>query len=328
MQILRDKFKGTILGAALGDALGKSVEDIVEEEVYEFYGGRVEGFVPPHPSSPAHGQLPEETSDETTIMVLLLESLVSKKEIDLKDFLNRLVLWYEDEASHRYPDPALLTAVDLLSRGVNPTTHGLSSTSIEGILRSVVVGLYHYHNPELAAEGSKLVSMLTHRSDAISEGAAVLGALISYLVLEEFDLRDFNERIRLVNALKRFVKERKYEKTLDLVQELLYEQADLSMAIRNIGNGSYVFEALPLSLFIFLSNIDNPLEGLWWAVNSYGDFGGDTDSIGFLVGSFLGAYFGESVFPRHLIEELENSNRYEELAEKLYDITENMIIRR
>jgi len=151
---------------------------------------------------------------------------------------------------------------------------------------------------------------------------------VSYLVLEEFELRDFNERIRLINALKRFLKDRKYEKTLDLVQELLYEQADLSMAIRNIGNGSYVFESLPLSIFIFLSNIDSPLEGLWWAVNSYGDFGGDTDSVGFLVGSFLGAYFGEAVFPRHLVEELENSSRYEELAEKLYDITENMIIRR
>jgi len=163
MQAIRDKFKGAILGAALGDALGKGVEDVVEEEVYEFYGGRVEGFTVPHPSSPAHGQLPEETSDETTIMALLLESIVAKKEIDLKDFLNRLILWYEDEASHRYPDPALLTAVDLLSRGVNPTTHGLSSSSVEGILRSVVVGLYHYNSPELAAEGSKLVSTLTHR---------------------------------------------------------------------------------------------------------------------------------------------------------------------
>ena len=328
MQSIKEKFKGVILGSALGDAIGKCVEDVVEEEVYEFYGGRIEGFVSPHPSSPAHGQLPEETSDETTIMILLLESIVSKKELDIRDFLNRLVLWYEDEAKHRYPDPSLLTAIDLLSRGINPSTHGLTSSSVEGILRSVVVGLYHYYNPELAVEGSKLVSLLTHRSDAVSEGSAVLGSAISYLVLEEFDLRDFNERIRFMNALKRFVKERKFEKTLDLVQELLYEQADLYMAIRNIGNGSYVFEALPLALFIFLSNIENPMEGFWWGVNSYGDFGGDTDSIGFLVGSFLGAYFGESIFPRHLLEELEGSDRYEELAEKLYDITENMIIRR
>ncbi|RLJ70345.1 ADP-ribosylglycohydrolase [Hydrogenivirga caldilitoris] len=326
--MIKNKFKGAILGAALGDAIGKCVEDIVEEEVYEFYGGRVEGFVPPHPSSPAHGQLPEETSDETTIMALLLESVVAKKEIDVRDFLNRLILWYEDEAKHRYPDPSLLTAIDLLSQGINPSTHGLSSSSIEGILRSIVVGLYHYNNPDLAAEGSKLVSLLTHRSDAVSNAAAVLGAAISYLVLEEFDLRDFNERIRFINSLKRFLTDKKYEKPLDLVQELLYEQADLSMAIRNIGNGSYVFEALPLALFIFLSNIETPMEGFWWAVNSYGDYGGDTDAIAFLVGAFVGAYFGDSVFPPHLLEELEGSRKYEGLAEKLYDITEKMITRR
>ncbi len=328
MQIIRDKFKGAILGAALGDAIGKSVEDVVEEEVMEFYGGRIEGFVPPHPSSPAYGQLPEETSDETTIMRILLESVVSKKEIDIKDFLRRLTLWYEDEVNHRYPDPMLLTSIDLLSRGINPSLHGLTSSSVEGILRSVVVGLFHYYNPELAVEGSKLVSLLTHRSEAIADGASLLGASVSYLVSEEFDLRDFNERIRFLNALKRFIKERKFEKTIDMVQELLFEQASLDMAIRNLGNGTFVFEALPLSLFIFLSNIETPIEGFWWAVNSYGEFGGDTDSIGFLVGAFVGSYFGESVFPRHLIESLENSRKYEELAQKLYDITENMIIRR
>ncbi len=328
MQILREKFKGVILGAALGDAIGKGVEDIVEEEVYEFYGGRIEDFVTPHPSSPAYGQLPEETSDETTIMRLLLESVVSRKSIDVKDFLNRLILWYEDETKHRYPDPVLLTSIDLLSRGINPSSHGIVSNSVEGILRSVVVGLYHYYNPELAVEGSKLVSLLTHRSQAVSDGSAVLGSAIAYLILEEFDLRDFNERIRFINALKRFIEDRRFSKTLDVVQDLLCEQADLDMAIRNLGNGSYVFEALPLALFIFLSNINSPLEGFWWGINSYGAFGGDTDSIGFLVGAFTGAYFGVGVFPAHLIENLEDSIRYEELAENLYDITENMIIRR
>ncbi len=328
MRTTRDKFKGAILGAALGDAIGKCVEDVVEEEVYEFYGGRIEGFVEPHPSSPAKGQMPHETSDETTIARILLESIVSKKSIDVRDFINRLVVWYEDEASHRYPDPSLLTAVDLLSQGIDPSSHGLVSNSVEGILRSVVVGLYHYYNPDLAVEGSKLVSLLTHRSQAVADGSAVLGGAVSYLVLEEFDLSSFNEKIRFINALKRFIEDRRFEKTLDLVQDLLYEQADLNMAIHNLGNGSFVFEALPLSLFIFLSNVESPMEGFWWGVNSYGEFGGDTDAVGFLVGALTGAYFGKDVFPSHLITDLENSEDYEELAQKLYDITENMIIRR
>ncbi len=328
MKRIVDKFTGVVLGSALGDAIGKSVEDVVEEEVYEFYGGRIEGFVAPHPSSPAYGQLPEETSDETTISTILLESIVSKKAIDIKDFLNRLILWYEEEEKHRYPDPVLLTAIDLLSRNINPSSHGITSGSVEGILRSVVVGLFHYYDPNLSAEGSKLVSLLTHRSEAIADGSAVLGSAISYLVSEEFNLKEMNEKIRFLNALKGFVSNRSHRRIIDTVQDLLLESADLDMAIKNLGNGSYVFESLPLALFIFLSNTESPLEGFWQGVNSYGSFGGDTDSTGFIVGALTGACWGIDVFPRDLITNLEGADRYEYLAKKLYDITENMIIRR
>ena len=328
MKTVLDKFTGTIIGSALGDAIGKCVEDVVEDEVVEFYGGRIEGFVSPHPSSPAAGQAPEEVSDETTVSVILLESIISRKCLDVSDFLKRLILWYEDETRHRYPDPVLLTSIDLLSRNINPSDHGITSGSVEGILRSVIVGLFHYPSPQLAVESSRLVSLLTHRGEAIAEGSALLGAAISYLVLEEFNLTGTNEKIRFLNTLKGFMNQHQYRKTLDTVQDLILESADLDMAIRNLGNGSYVFEALPLSLFIFLSNVETPLEALWWAVNSYGEFGGDTDSIGYIVGALIGACWGLDPFPPHLVENLENSAYYKELAKKLYDITENMIIRR
>jgi ADP-ribosylglycohydrolase len=102
----------------------------------------------------------------------------------------------------------------------------------------------------------------------------------------------------------------------------------LEVAIQTLGNGSYVFEALPLSIYIFLSNTHMPLEALWQAINSYGEFGGDTDSIGFITGALAGSYAGISIFPKHLVEDLEKSEYYIELADRLYEITEEMIIRR
>jgi len=322
---VKEKFIGTVLGAAVGDALGKSVEDITEEEVLEFYGDRIRDFVSPHPSSPAYGQLPEETSDETTIFRLLLESLVEKKSLDVKDFLNRLIEWYDREETHRYPDPMLLTAIDLLSRGINPSTHGLTSFSVEGILRSVALGLYHYYNPELAAEGSKVVSLLTHRSDVISDASAVLGALIAHLIRGDFYLEDFREKLRLIETLKNYVKEEKHKRILDKVADLLMESADFETAINTLGNGTFAFEALPLALYIFLSNVENPEEALYQAVNSYGEFGGDTDAIGFLVGAMLGAYYGEDAIPYHLRENVENSQKLRELAERLYEVVEKQV---
>ncbi len=328
MEDIRSRFRGAVIGAALGDAIGKSVEDITAEDVIEFYGSRVEGFVPPHPLSPSHGQLPEETSDETTVFRMLLESLVSKKSLDVRDFLKRLILWYEDELSHRYPDPVLLSAVDYLSRGKNPSLQAVRSSSVEGILRCVAVGLFHYYSPPLAVEGGKLVAILTHRSDEISEGAAVLSGAIAYLVNGEFYLEDFREKLRFLEALENLVNTERFRRVFERIENLLVEAQGLETAIETLGNGSYVFEALPLSLYILLSNSHMPLEALWQAVNSYGDFGGDTDSVGFITGALVGAYAGVEVFPKHLIEDLENSEYYIELADRLYEITEEMIIRR
>lgn len=322
---MRSKFIGTVLGAAVGDALGKSVEDLTEEEVIEFYGDRITDFVSPHPSSPAYGQLPEETSDETTIFRLLLESIVEKKGLDIKDFLNRLIDWYDREETHRYPDPMLLTAIDLLSRGINPSSHGLVSSSVEGVLRSVAMGLFHYYNPELAVEGAKVVSLLTHRGHVISDASALLSAAIAHLVRGDFYLEDFRERIRFLDTLKGYLNSENNKKVLDRIGDLVVESADLDTAIMTLGNGTFAFESLPLAIYIFLSNIENPQEALLQAVNSYGDFGGDTDSIGFLVGAMIGAYYGEEAIPYHLRENVENSRKLRELAEKLYEIVEKQV---
>ncbi|RMH01070.1 MAG: ADP-ribosylglycohydrolase family protein, partial [Aquificota bacterium] len=188
MEELLSKFKGALIGSALGDAIGKALEDVPEEEVLGFYGGRVQGFVPAHPSSPATDLEPNQTSDETTISLLLAESIVEKGQIDPFHFFEKLKGWYEDEKSHRYPDPTLLTAIDLLSQGIGLEDAGLVSFSVEGILRCVVVGLFHHYNPYITAEGSRLVSLITHRSKEIYDASAMYGCAISYLVMETFDL--------------------------------------------------------------------------------------------------------------------------------------------
>ncbi|NPB05966.1 MAG: ADP-ribosylglycohydrolase family protein [Aquificae bacterium] len=317
---MEEKFVGTVLGAAIGDALGKAVEDVPGQEVFEFYGGRIEDFQPPHPSSPAYGQLPEETSDETTPFRLLLESLVEKKRLDVKDYLERLLKWLEREETHRYPDPALVAALNYLARGVDPSSVGLTSSSIEGALRSVALGLFHYYNPALAAEGAKVVSMLTHRSPEVKDASALLAALIAHLLREDFYLENFSERLRLIETLKQYLERDKHKKALDAVAELLQEGADLEEAILRLGNGSYAFEALPLALFVFLSRVGEPAQALFDAVNAYGEFGGDTDALGFLVGSMVGAYYGEEALPQHLKERVEDAEKLRELALKLHEV--------
>jgi len=210
-----------------------------------------------------------------------------------------------------------------MAQGIDPSLYGPPSSSVEGALRSVAMGLLHYYDPALAAEGGKVVSLLTHNSPVIKDASALLSALIAHLVRGDFYLEDFRERLRLLETLKNYLREESHKRTLDRVAELLSEGADLNEAINALGNGSFAFEALPLALFIFLSRLDEPRQALLEAVNAYGEFGGDTDAIGFLVGSMLGAYYGEEAIPYHLRENVEDAHaqRLRELAEKLYEVS-------
>ncbi|RMH80743.1 MAG: ADP-ribosylglycohydrolase family protein [Acidobacteria bacterium] len=325
---LLDKFIGVVLGGALGDAIGKCLEDVPKGQALEFYGGEVMGYVEPHPMSPAVGLEPNQITDETTISLLLLESIVEKGHIDPFHFFQKLRDWSKKEEVHRYPDPTLLTAIDLLSAGVGLEEAGIVSYSVEGILRCAITGLFHYYNPYLASEAGRLVSLITHRSKEIYDASAVLSAAISYLLLDSFDLRHEVDRYALLEQLANLMKHEKNRLYLRRVEELLKAGSSLEEAIKQLGNSTYVFEALPLSLFIFLSNVEDPIEAFWQGVNACGDFGGDTDAIGYLVGSLVGAYAGAWVFPSELLENLENSGYYITLTERLYDKTLAFLERR
>ncbi|MCS7262595.1 MAG: ADP-ribosylglycohydrolase family protein [Aquificaceae bacterium] len=327
METLLEKFLGTLIGGALGDAIGKSLEDVPAKEAVEFYGCKVKSFVEPHPLSPCVGLEPNQITDETKITLLLVESLIERKSLDPYHFFAKLRDWAKKEQEHRYPDPTLLTAIDLLSSGVSLEEAGLVSFSVEGVLRATATGLLHYYSPPLAAEAGRLVSLITHRSKEIYDASAVVSALVAFLLLESFDLTDPLERFALIEHLKTLMKYEKNRAYIEKVKRLLQESAQVQRGVEELGNSTFVFEALPLSVFLFLHHWENPIEAFWEGVNACGAVGGDTDAIGYLVGSFVGAYRGVGVFPAELLENLENYPYYISLAEKLYNITLDLMRR-
>ena len=56
------------------------------------------------------------------------------------------------------------------------------------------------------------------------------------------------------------------------------------------------------------------------AVNSYGRAVGATHAIGFLVGGWLGAYWGVEIYPPQWVEKVEYSKELLELADKLLQL--------
>jgi ADP-ribosylglycohydrolase len=321
--ILLSKFKGTVIGAALGDAMGKAVEEVPAKDVYEYYGKPITGFVKPHPSSPSDFLLPHEVSAETELLKLTLESIVEAKTFDPYYFLQKLILWIKEHKVHKYLEPTILNIAKALEEGITPEEIGIIKTSsIDNILHTIAIALYHYDHPTLAAEGARILALVTGRGEDLEDGAQILGAATSLLVAgEDYDFSEENDKFKFLKDIVDYCPElKKAPKYIEKVEEALKENLKLEEAILRFGNGSYIWEALPLSLYIFLKDVNYPQRAFLNAINSYGEFGGDTDAIGFLVGGWIGAYWGIEVFPPEWVEKVQYSKELQELAEKLYEI--------
>lgn len=317
---MKNKFRGIVLASAIGDAIGKSFEDLDIYEVESFYNTLpIDDYVEPHPSSPACFQKANETSDETTIVRLLLESIVESKKLDVYSFFEKLKNWALDEASHRYPDPFTLKAVYSILSG---SKDNLNFSSVEGILRVIATSMLHYKDEELAKEASKLVVGITHRADVVFDGAVIFNNILLKAINNDESLLSIEGKMELLENLKSDVSSKHTKDMLNMLQNALEEGFSKDKAIIMIGSGNFVLESLGLSIYYFLSEgTEYPYETLIKAINSYWEFGADTDSIGFITGSLIGAYHGYEFLPQHLIDNLENSEYYIKLADSLHSIS-------
>lgn len=310
-----EKFRGTLVAAAIGDTLGMMVEELPIDEVILYYGEIVKDIREPHPSSPSYFLRPGENTSEFEIVLLVAKSLIDRKRVDVRDIIEKYIQWKEKGEIHTYIDPNFLLAIDYMMEGKELEKTG---STVDHILPAIPIGLYHYKNPHLASEASKAVVMITSRNQPVIDCAAMLSAGISELVENRFYLQE--EWEYFIKLLETFAISNQTKRYIHKVKALLKEEADLEKAINEIGNGSYCLEAFSLAMFIFLKYHDNPEEAIIHAVNSYGYYGGDTDSIALLTGAMVGAYHGDEVIPERWKEKLVDYNSIINIAEKLYEI--------
>lgn len=310
-----EKFRGTLLAAAIGDSMGMTVEELPVDEVILHYGDIVKDLVEPHPSSPSYFLKGGENTSEFEIVMLIAKSLIDKQRIDIRDIVDKYIEFREREI-HTYIDPNFLLAIDSLIEGKDIEKSG---STIDHVLPSIPIGLYHYKNPHLAAEGAKAVVMITSRNENVIDCTAMLAAGISELVENRFYLEDEWEYfLKLLETLSTNSVTKRY---LSKVRNLLKEGSGLDKAINELGNGSFCLEAFSMALFLFLKNPSNTEKVIIDAVNCYGYYGGDTDSIGLIAGALAGAYNSDESIPAKWKDGLLNYDSIIEISEKLYNIS-------
>ncbi len=266
----RERFVGTILGAAVGDALGAPVEFMTAQEIANRYG-TVREMIGGGSYNWGRG----EYTDDTSMMLCIAESLADQQKYYPEDIARRFVSWYR--SNPKDIGGTTQEALTRLCEGV-PLRHcGVREKPTNGsIMRCAPLSLIYYHNEEALIEVSREVSAITHSHPEAELSCVFINVMISQLLM------GVNKKAAYAHAV---------EKT---------GKIDRSF-IKNYIGSSYNPEprkGLAVNTLLLATGSFLAARSFEEAVVRAVNLGGDTDTTGSVTGALAGAYFGRPGIPR------------------------------
>jgi ADP-ribosyl-[dinitrogen reductase] hydrolase len=298
-----DQFRGCLLGLACGDALGAPLEFMSAADIRSKHGVVTEML--------GGGWLhlrPGQVTDDTQMMLCILESHTETGGFDPQDIADRFAEWYIGGP----PDIGNLTrsACELLRQGYNFERAGEAAwrTAPENarlgngsLMRCAPTALFRYHDELRLIGESRVISGITHWDECCKLACVVQNLAIAHLMLVGVD--------GLLDELLEFIAPR---------------NATLGAALRAIPGlrtdelrtTGYVVDTLQSALWTVIY-VESFEEGLTLVVNR----GDDADTVGAVAGALLGARFGVDSIPARWLEVLQYRQRIERAAERLFQVT-------
>jgi ADP-ribosylglycohydrolase len=277
------RFEGVLLGTAIGDALGLACEGLSPRVIAKRFG-RVDRYR----LLGATGWV----SDDTEQSALVAQALVASGgalEPCVGAFRRSLLGWF-----WRLPwglGFATLRACIKLTLGVAQS--GVRSAGNGAAMRSAVIGALFRHDTERREAMARALASVTH-TDPRAVEAAVFVANVSAATGAA------HERIAYARAR---LSEPALCVALDRAEALRGRGATMLDAARELGTSGFVVHTLAMAAYAFASRGDGALEDL--LPELYG-VGGDTDSIGAIVGAWYGALHGGSALPARWVDALQS----------------------
>jgi ADP-ribosylglycohydrolase len=294
-----DKMKGCMLGAAVGDALGMPNESTMPNLKKMRYGYR----------KAYRGHLNEGLSagqftDDTQMMILISTLLADGRYTDERYALALKEFYLRDAL--RFPDGSVAVACDHLVKDERAPS-GVKSTTA-GCLPVALPFALAYPDLNEGTERAVRACNVTHTHPAAHAAVSTVVALLYYALhgipdpIVKAQQRARNEDDLLGSKIR-----------TALVLEK--EGIETETALLKIGNDVSLFHTLPITFFL-ISRYSHPADLLTVAANA----GGNTDTIGFLCGAYLGATKGMGAIPEDLLTPLEDRQRIELLAQRIHSI--------
>ena len=302
-----NQYLGAIIGHAVGDAMGFPTEFSKREEL-------LQNPVTEMIDSSDVGQSAGSWSDDTAMEIATIDSFIQKKYFDYKDIMDKWVKWI---SKSEYTPTGVafdigrtcLKAIKKYCNGTAPLQCGSTSMNENGngsLMRILPVALYAYSKNLDDISIRKLaneVSSLTHAHEISRLGCYIYVQFIicllkgntkqeAYKHIQGLDYRSFT-----VDSMNRYTR-------------ILDEQIEVQI-LDNIKSSGYIVDTLECAMWIFM-NAQHYKETIIASTN----IGGDTDTIGAIVGSMAGIYYGFEDIPSSWLDKLQRKDYLMELVDR------------
>ena len=292
---MRERFIGTLLGAAVGDALGGPVEFMTAQEIANRYGTVREMI-----GGGSYNWKGGEYTDDTSMMLCIAESLAIRQGYYPEDMARRFVAWY-NKSNPKNIGGTTREALTRLCENVPLWRSGVREKPTNGsVMRCAPLSLMYYRNEEALVEASREISAITHSHPEAELSCIFINVMIARL---------------LMGASKKAAYAYATEKTKGI---------DRDFVKRYIGS-SYNPEpskGLAVNTLLLATGSFLAAKSFEEAVVRAVNLGGDADTTGEVAGALAGAYFGRQGIPRRWSTKLNPrpAKHFVKLGEMLFNI--------
>jgi len=282
------RLRGLLVGTAVGDALGLPAEGLSRQRVHRLYRGRWR-----HRLLFGRGMI----SDDTEHTLFVAQSLL--RHPDTPDRFARRLGWCLRGWLLTLPAGigfATLRAILKLWLGFPPSHSGVWSAGNGPAMRVAIIGAFFAHHPDQRATYVAASTRITHTDPKALTGAAAIAELAAWIVrdrltqhppLEPFlallracgpDDRDWQARTDAIEHAARA-----HQTVAELAERLGLEK----------GVTGYIYHTVPIAAYAWFRHGGDYQHALTAVL----DCGGDTDTVGAIVGALAGATVGEAGIP-------------------------------
>ena len=319
--MMKDIWKSGMMGLVTGDALGVPVQFMSRGQIAARQEGPVTGM-----ESGGVFDMPEGTwSDDSSMAVATMASLMEKGGLDTDDMMKRFVSWlYNGEYTpfgQSFDEGITCSeAIGRYAETGDPSSCGRKGEHANGngaLMRILPVCLYYYERQKRVCTSDDEAIYGVHAAAALTHDhlrSNMCCGMYFFMVKSILD-GDGSLRERLQNGIDRGC--RYYARDLGNLGELAYleriQHLDVFEEVqeREIRSSGYVIDSIEAAVWCLITT-ESFRECLLRAVN----LGDDTDTVAAIAGGLAGLYYGYESIPEEWLAVIKKRRWLEELCDK------------